>query len=97
MTPDLFEQGARRADQHHNVCLARTRRSPVCSAAAAASPRRATTAASLLPGGRERELDGFRAINKLSLDKFPVSCAASSGPNGAGKTTMMDIITGAAQ
>jgi urea transport system ATP-binding protein len=38
--------------------------------------------------------DGFRAINKLSLEIAPGEMRAIIGPNGAGKTTMMDIITG---
>ena len=38
--------------------------------------------------------DGFRAINKLSLDISPGELRCIIGPNGAGKTTMMDIITG---
>jgi len=38
--------------------------------------------------------DGFRALNKLSLELAPGEMRAIIGPNGAGKTTMMDIITG---
>ena len=38
--------------------------------------------------------DGFKAINKLSLDIAPGELRCIIGPNGAGKTTMMDIITG---
>jgi urea transport system ATP-binding protein len=38
--------------------------------------------------------DGFKAINKLSLDVAPGELRCVIGPNGAGKTTMMDIITG---
>ena len=38
--------------------------------------------------------DGFKAINKLSLDIAPGELHYIIGPNGAGKTTMMDIITG---
>jgi len=38
--------------------------------------------------------DGFKAINKLSLDMAPGELRCIIGPNGAGKTTMMDIITG---
>ena len=39
-------------------------------------------------------LDGFKAINKLSLDIAPGELRCIIGPNGAGQTTMMDIITG---
>jgi urea transport system ATP-binding protein len=38
--------------------------------------------------------DGFRALNKLSLDISVGELRCIIGPNGAGKTTMMDIITG---
>ena len=38
--------------------------------------------------------DGFKAINKLSLDIAAGELRCIIGPNGAGKTTMMDIITG---
>jgi urea transport system ATP-binding protein len=38
--------------------------------------------------------DGFRAIDRLSLDIAPGELRCIIGPNGAGKTTMMDIITG---
>ena len=38
--------------------------------------------------------DGFKAINKLSLDIFVGELRCIIGPNGAGKTTMMDVITG---
>jgi urea transport system ATP-binding protein len=98
MTPDLMEEGARRA----------------AAAQAAAAPgktesggRAAGFAHPLLPGevdvshGRILYLedvrvsfDGFRAINGLSLDIAPGELRCVIGPNGAGKTTMMDIITG---
>lgn len=38
--------------------------------------------------------DGFKALNKLSLDMSPGELRCIIGPNGAGKTTMMDVITG---
>ncbi|HEX8404801.1 MAG TPA: urea ABC transporter ATP-binding protein UrtD [Duganella sp.] len=38
--------------------------------------------------------DGFRALNKLSLDISVGELRCVIGPNGAGKTTMMDVITG---
>src|SRR5437762_674001 len=39
-------------------------------------------------------LDGFKALNALSLIIEPGEMRAVIGPNGAGKTTMMDVITG---
>jgi urea transport system ATP-binding protein len=38
--------------------------------------------------------DGFKALNKLSLDIDVGELRCIIGPNGAGKTTMMDVITG---
>jgi urea transport system ATP-binding protein len=38
--------------------------------------------------------DGFRALDKLSLDIAPGELRCIIGPNGAGKTTMMDVVTG---
>ncbi len=38
--------------------------------------------------------DGFRALNKLTLDISVGELRCIIGPNGAGKTTMMDVITG---
>ena len=38
--------------------------------------------------------DGFRALNKLSLQIDVGELRCVIGPNGAGKTTMMDVITG---
>ena len=38
--------------------------------------------------------DGFRALNKLTLNIAVGELRCIIGPNGAGKTTMMDIITG---
>ena len=38
--------------------------------------------------------DGFRALNKLTLDIAVGELRCIIGPNGAGKTTMMDVITG---
>ena len=38
--------------------------------------------------------DGFKALNRLSLDISVGELRCIIGPNGAGKTTMMDVITG---
>ena len=38
--------------------------------------------------------DGFKALNKLTLDIDDGELRCVIGPNGAGKTTMMDVITG---
>ncbi|HET8870231.1 MAG TPA: urea ABC transporter ATP-binding protein UrtD [Aquabacterium sp.] len=42
----------------------------------------------------EVSFDGFKALNKLSLDISVGEMRCIIGPNGAGKTTMMDVITG---
>jgi urea transport system ATP-binding protein len=38
--------------------------------------------------------DGFKALNRLTLNVDPGELLCIIGPNGAGKTTMMDVITG---
>jgi urea transport system ATP-binding protein len=97
MTPDLMEEGARRAAARAATAPGQT----------ASGGRAAGFAHPVTPGevdtrhGRILYLedvsvsfDGFRAINKLSLDIAPGELRCVIGPNGAGKTTMMDIITG---
>jgi urea transport system ATP-binding protein len=98
MTPDLMEQGAAR--------LARTPESPSASntesGGRTAGVGRVVTSDDVdVTHGRILYLedvsvsfDGFKAINKLSLDIAPGELRCIIGPNGAGKTTMMDIITG---
>lgn len=98
MTPDLMEEGARRA-----AALAER----PAAGKTESGGRAAGFARPLVPGevdvthGRILYLedvsvsfDGFKAINKLSLDIAPGELRCIIGPNGAGKTTMMDIITG---
>jgi len=98
MTPDLMEEGARRASAYAQV-KARGRTESGGRTAGFGRP--------VVPGevdvahGRILYLenvsvsfDGFRAINGLSLDIAPGELRCVIGPNGAGKTTMMDIITG---
>jgi urea transport system ATP-binding protein len=98
MTPDLMEEGARRVCAYAALA-ARDKTESGGRAAAGGRP--------VVPGevdvahGRILYLDdvtvsfdGFRAINKLSLDIAPGELRCIIGPNGAGKTTMMDIITG---
>jgi urea transport system ATP-binding protein len=98
MTPDLMEEGARRASAYGKLAA---------QGKTASGGRAAGFGRPVLPGevdtthGRILYLedvsvsfDGFRAINKLSLDIAPGELRCIIGPNGAGKTTMMDIITG---
>jgi urea transport system ATP-binding protein len=98
MTPDLLEEGACRAAAH----AARP-----ASGKTASGGRAAGFAHPVVPGevdvshGRILYLedvsvsfDGFRAIDRLSLDIAPGELRCIIGPNGAGKTTLMDIITG---
>jgi urea transport system ATP-binding protein len=40
------------------------------------------------------DFDGFRALNRLTMDVGVGELRCVIGPNGAGKTTMMDVITG---
>jgi urea transport system ATP-binding protein len=98
MTPDLLEDGARRADAY---------RQREVTGRTASGGRQAGFGRLATPGevdvthGRILYLedvsvsfDGFKAIDKLSLDIAPGELRCVIGPNGAGKTTMMDIITG---
>ncbi|MGE4243280.1 urea ABC transporter ATP-binding protein UrtD [Ramlibacter sp.] len=98
MTPDLMEEGARRAA---------ARLAAVAPGKTESGGRAAGFARPLVAGevdtshGRILYLedvtvsfDGFKAINGLSLDIAPGELRCIIGPNGAGKTTMMDIITG---
>ena len=101
MTPDLLEQGARRAEQR---MAAMAKSSPDTESGG----RNASTGRIAKPEGEvdlthgrilyledvSVSFDGFKAINKLSLDIAPGELRCIIGPNGAGKTTMMDIITG---
>ena len=99
MTPDLMDAGAERIARHPEL------RHPALqteSGGRAAGYGRPTTAGEVdVTHGRILYLedvsvsfDGFKAINKLSLDIAPGELRCIIGPNGAGKTTMMDIITG---
>ena len=98
MTPDLLEQGARRIEE---------RSKKIIEGQTASGGRSAGIGRLVKPDevdvthGRILYLedvsvsfDGFKAINKLSLDIAPGELRCIIGPNGAGKTTMMDIITG---
>jgi urea transport system ATP-binding protein len=98
MTPDLLEEGARRAEAH---ALKTGHGKTESGGRAAGFSRIATPGEVDLTHGRILYLedvsvsfDGFKAINKLSLDIAPGELRCIIGPNGAGKTTMMDIITG---
>ncbi|MDZ4361589.1 MAG: ATP-binding cassette domain-containing protein, partial [Variovorax sp.] len=99
MTPDLMEEGAKR--------LERQAIAQATGHATESGGRQAGFSRLHTPGevdtthGRILYLedvsvsfDGFKAINKLSLDIAPGELRCIIGPNGAGKTTMMDIITG---
>ena len=99
MTPDLMDEGARR--------MARAHAEPRAQGKTASGDRSAAFGRPVVPGtvdvahGRILYLedvsvsfDGFKAINRLSLDIAPGELRCIIGPNGAGKTTMMDIITG---
>ncbi|NMM11730.1 MAG: urea ABC transporter ATP-binding protein UrtD [Polaromonas sp.] len=100
MTPDLLEQGARRAEEHR--VLQATGKNNTESGGRHAGTGRITTPGEVdIAHGRILYLedvsvsfDGFKAINKLSLDIAPGELRCIIGPNGAGKTTLMDIISG---
>jgi len=100
MTPDLLEQGARRI-QERQAALDANKSNTESGGRSASGSRIATPGEVDVTHGRILYLedvsvsfDGFKAINKLSLDIAPGELRCIIGPNGAGKTTMMDIITG---
>jgi urea transport system ATP-binding protein len=98
MTPDLQQSGAQRLLEHR----ARAALGQTASGGRATGFSRLGSSDELdVAHGRILYLedvsvsfDGFKAINKLSLDIAPGELRCIIGPNGAGKTTMMDIITG---
>jgi urea transport system ATP-binding protein len=100
MTPELMDQGAQRIAALQEAQM----RQAVQTASGgreAGFGRRINAEALDLTHGRILYLedvsvsfDGFKAINRLSLDIAPGELRCIIGPNGAGKTTMMDIITG---
>jgi urea transport system ATP-binding protein len=100
MTPDLLEEGAHRVQVHQAAQMARAGQTE--SGGRSAGFSRVSKAGEVdVTHGRILYLedvcvsfDGFKAINKLSLDIAPGELRCIIGPNGAGKTTMMDIITG---
>ena len=100
MTPDLLEQGARRVEAR--LAALQANKSNTESGGRAAGFGRVNAPGEVdVTHGRILYLedvsvsfDGFKAINKLSLDIAPGELRCIIGPNGAGKTTMMDIITG---
>ncbi len=98
MTPDLLEKGAERVAR-----VAQQRVESTESGGRTAGYGRVVHDANQVDVTHGRILyledvsvsfDGFKAINKLSLDIAPGELRCIIGPNGAGKTTMMDIITG---
>ena len=98
MTPDLMEEGARRAERLQAPAVAGQTES---GGRAAGFSRVAVPGEVDVTHGRILYLedvhvsfDGFKAINGLNLDIAPGELRCIIGPNGAGKTTMMDIITG---
>ncbi len=100
MTPELMEQGARRLEAYQAAQATRAGQTESGGRQAGFS-RIATPGEVDITHGRILYLeevsvsfDGFKAINKLSLDIAPGELRCIIGPNGAGKTTMMDIITG---
>ena len=100
MTPDLLDEGAHRLERGRAAQAARSGNTESGGRAAGFS-RLVTSPEVDVTHGRILYLedvsvsfDGFKAINKLSLDIAPGELRCIIGPNGAGKTTMMDIITG---
>src|SRR5438045_5789791 len=99
MTPDLLEEGEQRLQKARpKVLRGKTesggREAGFGRVAHAAGEVDVTHGRILYLEDVSVSFDGFKAINKLSLDIAPGELRCIIGPNGAGKTTMMDIITG---
>ena len=98
MTPDLMEEGERRMNHVKSRLSGNTesggRVAGFSRVAAAAGEVDVTHGRILYLEDVSVSFDGFKAINKLSLDIAPGELRCIIGPNGAGKTTLMDIITG---
>ena len=100
MTPDLMEQGSERRAAY----LAKLEAKGTIgeSGGQAASYGRVVTSDVVDTGNGvilyvddiTVSFDGFRALNKLTLNIAVGELRCIIGPNGAGKTTMMDVITG---
>ena len=100
MTPELMDQGAQRLAALQEGQM-RQALQTASGGREAGFGRRISEESLDLTHGRILYLedvsvsfDGFKAINRLSLDIAPGELRCIIGPNGAGKTTMMDIITG---
>ena len=100
MTPELMDQGVQRIAALQEAQM-RQALQTASGGREAGFGRRISAEALDLTHGRILYLedvsvsfDGFKAINRLSLDIAPGELRCIIGPNGAGKTTMMDIITG---
>ena len=100
MTPELMDQGAQRIAALHETQM-RQALQTASGGRQAGFGRRIEAQTLDVTHGRilymedvSVSFDGFKAINRLSLDIAPGELRCIIGPNGAGKTTMMDIITG---
>ena len=98
MTPDLLEEGARRIEERTKKTVEGQTESGGRSAGIGRLVKQDEVdvihGRILYLEDVSVSFDGFKAINKLSLDIAPGELRCIIGPNGAGKTTMMDIITG---
>jgi len=98
MTPDLLDEGAKRAtafaQKRHVGRTESGGREAGFSRLSMGQEVDTTHGRILYLEDVSVSFDGFKAINKLSLDIAPGELRCIIGPNGAGKTTMMDVITG---
>jgi urea transport system ATP-binding protein len=98
MTPDLMEAGAQaRADWERKKSLTSNSsgdREASYGRVVHEGELDASHGAILYLDDITVSFDGFKALNKLSLNISLGELRCIIGPNGAGKTTMMDVITG---
>ena len=100
MTPDLLDEGTKRREAY--IARLAGNRATGESGGQAASFGHVVTSdivdtsngGILYVDDITVSFDGFRALNKLTLNIAVGELRCVIGPNGAGKTTMMDVITG---
>jgi urea transport system ATP-binding protein len=90
MSPELMEQGAERLQQ----AMDSGGRAPSYGRLLREGELDLSHGTVLYLDDISVSFDGFKALNKLSLDIAAGELRCIIGPNGAGKTTMMDVITG---
>lgn len=97
MTPDLLDEGAARlarASERRNIATESGGRDAGYARPLSADRFDTAHGRILYLEDVTVTFDGFRALDRLTLDIGVGELRCIIGPNGAGKTTLMDVITG---